>query len=133
MPAYNKAMAIERIEKILKKEKNVVFAYLYGSFLSSGKFNDIDIAVYLKNLSFGYIADLKIKLAAALKKPSDIIDITILNGILESVDAFSLLYLERVLKEGRLIVNQSHKIWTDFLEEYSNKSRASEAILDEVR
>ena len=126
-------MAIDKIGKILKREKNIVFAYLYGSYLFSNKFNDIDIAVYLKRPSFGYIADLKMKLAGVLKAPSDFIDITMLNDILMSLDAFSLLYLERVLKEGKLATCHNYDLWSDFLEKYSNKYRASEAILDEAR
>ena len=126
-------MTKDKIEGILKKDKNVLFAYLYGSFLSSHKFNDIDIAVYLKRPSFGDIADLKVKLAGALKPPTGFIDITMLNDILNSPNAFSLLYLERVIKEGKLIVKHNHKIWSGFLEGCSNEYRASVALLDEVK
>lgn len=126
-------MTKNKIGSVLKSEKNILFAYLYGSFLSSNRFNDIDIAVYLKRPSFGDIADLKIKLARSLKSPTDFIDITMLNGILNSPDAFSLLYLERVLKEGKLIVKHNHKMWSNFLEQYSSKYRASVALLDEAR
>jgi len=65
--------------------------------------------------------------------PSDFIDITVLNGILESEDAFSLLYLEKVLKDGALLVNHNIKLWSDFIEDYSNKFRAAEAILIEAQ
>lgn len=123
----------DKIEKILNAEKNIIFAYLYGSFLSSCKFKDIDLGIYLKEISFGFIADLKLKLAKILSISSDFIDIALLNNILDSPDAFSLLYLERLLKEGRLIVNHNFKIWSDFIERYSTKYRASEGILEEAR
>lgn len=122
-----------KITRILNKEKDILFAYLYGSFLSSNDFRDIDIAVYLKQASFGYVADLKIKIAKALNKQSNFIDITALNGILDSPDAFSLLYLERVLKEGDILVKRNAEIWSNFIEEYSNKSRSSAAMLQEAR
>jgi predicted nucleotidyltransferase len=122
-----------KVESILNKERNVLFAYLYGSFLSCDAFRDIDIAVYLKQVSFRYLADLKIRLSKSLNMPSDFIDITVLNGILESEDAFSLLYLEKVLKDGALLVNHNIKLWSDFIEDYSNKFRAAEAILIEAQ
>ena len=77
--------------------------------------------------------DLKIKLSKALNLPCDIFDIRILNGILKNPDAFSLLFLERLFKEGKLIVNKDFKVLSDFLEKYSNKYREAQALLKEVR
>jgi len=136
---------IDGIKKILEKEKEIIFAYLYGSFLNfstpnqnkfgSGQgFNDIDIAIYLnarKPLKF--IADLDFKLSKALNVSPDIFDIKILNNILEKPDAFSLLYLERLFSEGKLIVNKDERFLGEFLERYSGKYREAEVLISEVQ
>ena len=130
----NNPKEIKKIREFLDSQKKIVFAYLYGSFINSKNFRDIDIAVYLKDkVSFKFIVDLKIKLSKALNLPCDIFDIRILNGILKNPDAFSLLFLERLFKEGKLIVNKDFKVLSDFLEKYSSKYREAQALLKEVR
>lgn len=125
---------IKKIREFLDSQKKIVFAYLYGSFINSKNFRDIDIAVYLKDkVSFKFIVDLKAKLSKVLNLPCDIFDIRILNGILKNPDAFSLLFLERLFKEGKLIVNKDFKVLGEFLEKYSNKYREAQALLKEVR
>ena len=125
---------IERkIKNILGRESQIIFAYLYGSFLGSRNFRDIDIAIYLKNkISFRFIADLELKLSKVLNLSLDIFDIRILNGILENPDAFSLLYLDRLFTEGKLIVNKDFKVLGDFLEEYNLKYREAEGLINEA-
>lgn len=125
---------IERkIKEILISQKEIVFAYLYGSFTKSKDFRDIDIAVYLKNNpNFTFRADLKIKLAKALGICPDIIDLKVLNDILKSPDGFSLLYLKELFREGKLIVNKDFKRLGKFLEEFSNRYREAEALLTEL-
>lgn len=126
---------IERkIKGVLDAQREITFAYLHGSFLSSKDFRDIDIAVYLKNkISFGFVVDLKLKLSKVLNLSCDIFDIRILNGILDNPDAFSLLYLDRLFTEGKLIVNKDQEFLGDFLEKYSNRYREAEALISEVR
>jgi len=125
---------IKKIKEFLDSQKKIAFAYLYGSFINSKNFRDIDIAVYLKDkVSFKFIVDLKVKLSKTLNLPCDIFDIRILNGILKNPDAFSLLFLERLFKEGRLIVNKDFKVLGDFLEKYSNRYREAQSLLKEVR
>jgi predicted nucleotidyltransferase len=124
----------EKIREVLNREKNISFAYLYGSFVSTNSFRDIDIAIYLKRkIPFKSIANLEIKLSENLNLSPDVFDVKVLNGILESPDAFSLLYLERLFKEGELIVNKDFEILTDFIEKFSNKYREAEFILSEIK
>jgi len=130
----NNPKKIKKIREFLDSQKKIIFAYLYGSFINSKNFRDIDIAVYLKDkVSFKFIVNLKIKLSKALNLPCDILDIRILNGILKNPDAFSLLFLERLFKEGKLIVNKDFKVLGDFLEKYSNKYREAQALLKEAK
>lgn len=125
---------IERqIAQTLREEREVIFAYLYGSFLEKDNFRDIDLALYLKRNSIITAVNLQTKLSRILGLPPDILDVRLLNGILKHPDAFTLLYLERIFKEGKLIVNKDPKLLADFLEKYSNKYRESEFLLAEVK
>jgi hypothetical protein len=122
-----------KIKNVLAREKEITFAYLYGSFLSSKNFRDIDIAVYLKNkISFKFIVDLKMKLSMSLGLSPDIFDLRVLNRILENPDAFRFFYLKRLFREGRLLVNNNFKVWSDLLEEYSLKYREAEGLISEA-
>lgn len=42
----NKAEIESKIKQVLELYSEIVFVYLFGSFLTSEKFNDIDIALY---------------------------------------------------------------------------------------
>ena len=44
----NKDDVIRKIRDVIEKDSVVLFAYLHGSFLESNNYNDIDVAVYLK-------------------------------------------------------------------------------------
>jgi len=44
----DKKIIMERLRYSLEKRPNLLFAYVYGSFVMADKFRDIDIAVYLK-------------------------------------------------------------------------------------
>lgn len=76
----------EKIKDYLKNRDEISFAYLFGSFITDIKYNDIDIAVYLKpdfdfnNLKlypFGYEADLIGNLSLILS--TDKLDLILLN------------------------------------------------------
>lgn len=44
-----KEKIINLIKNLLKKDERIVFAYLYGSFITDENFRDIDIGVYVYN------------------------------------------------------------------------------------
>ena len=39
---------MEKLGKYLEKKPNILFAYMYGSFMTAERFRDIDVAVYLR-------------------------------------------------------------------------------------
>ncbi len=45
-----------------KKEENIIFAYLYGSFLNGISFRDIDIGIYLDKANEKDIEELELRL-----------------------------------------------------------------------
>jgi len=103
-----------RIEEQLVAElatvPDVAFAYLYGSFIGSEPFHDIDVGVYLRGpdlsqgLSFSVV--LAQRLSERLKFP---VDVRILNGAPAS-------FLHHVLR-GKLLVSHDDDLLGDVLED----------------
>ncbi len=100
---------LEKISTILKKEENVIFAYLYGSFLKTENYHDIDIGVYIGNTKEIDILDRQLSLATKLQKvvKGKEIDLRILN-------VAPLSFCFNVIHEGKLIYSRDEERRTDF-------------------
>lgn len=129
-----KNKTIKIIKAILNKEKNIEFAYLFGSFISEKKHNDIDIGIYthegIKENSLNITANLKHKISRKLKESNihleaDEIDITLLNSI-------NFKFMARIFKEGVLILDKNPEHRADLMEENSLKLRECMGILKEA-
>lgn len=110
MEKYNLLEISKKGEKILKKDKKVLFAYIFGS-LACQKVNpdsDIDIAVFLNKETeidfFNKRLELISELSQAFKKEADVL-------ILNRASVF-MKYV--VLKEGRLIFSRDENSRIDF-------------------
>jgi len=73
-----------RIEQLLASELasdgNVIFAYLYGSFVETRPFHDIDVGVYLQNISSDTVTVAALNLAQRFSEKARIpVDVRILN------------------------------------------------------
>lgn len=99
----------DRLKSILKKRKEIIFAYTFGSFLDALPFRDIDVGVYLKNINkrnvFNYEMNLGAEIEAKLKIP---VDIRILN--------FAPLYFQFQVLQGKLIFTKDEDLWANFLD-----------------
>ncbi|MFP4052196.1 MAG: type VII toxin-antitoxin system MntA family adenylyltransferase antitoxin [Thermoplasmata archaeon] len=97
-----------KIVDMLSEEDIVQFAYLYGSFLK-GRFNDIDIGVYLKEgVSEKDIIEFEISKEGELsRKLGYKVDLRILNGR-------KIVFLHQVLKNGKLLMCRDEKIRVEF-------------------
>lgn len=74
---------IKKILKIICQKEEVVFVYLYGSFIEKENFKDIDIALYLdeKKINEIDIIDYEIDLSLQIEKELKIpVDIKIINS-----------------------------------------------------
>lgn len=122
------------MSEALAEDSRVVFAYLYGSFLESPSFRDVDIAVYIRDGENPYAvsADLKLALHKRSGRSPDFFDIRIINGLVERGDLFVFLYLKRVFEEGKLLLDKDYELRTDLLERYGTKYRECEGLFDEV-
>lgn len=72
----------QRLKKILLEEKEILFAYLHGSFLEENKFNDIDAALYIDDKIIAQISvvDFEISLSLKIEKIIKLpVDIKLLN------------------------------------------------------
>ena len=125
---------IDAVVKVLSKNNRILFAYLYGSTVSEGKGNDIDLAVYLKAHEDHYqlSADLKIDLHKETGLTPDMFDVRVLNDLNEHGDIFGLLYLRDVLEGGQVLIDREPDVRSDFLERYGSKFRECEGLIKEV-
>ncbi len=116
---------IKEIKKNLAQEKNIVFAYIFGSFLDPYNFRDIDIGIYLfkadKDKTFDYEVEFSDKIAKAIKFPFDLIDIKILNFT-------PLLVLNNIFRQGKLLFSKDDKLLTDLIEQSSLQTALNEHI-----
>jgi len=73
---------IQKLKNFLYEEREIIFAYLHGSFLNENEFNDVDIALYLDKKALKKInpVDLEISLSLRLEKDVKVpVDVKILN------------------------------------------------------
>jgi predicted nucleotidyltransferase len=84
------------IESILSVRDDVLFAYLFGSYARNEEreSSDVDVAVYLKDISLDARLEIHHALEAALKKS---VDLVVLNSVK------NMYLLESILNEGIVI------------------------------
>ncbi len=93
-----KLKILEKIREELEKHEEIKLAIVYGSFLKSYPFRDIDIAVYV--VTDRDLLDYKFELEEKLEnKISYPVDIAILN---EAPPWF----VRKVLKEGKILIQK---------------------------
>jgi predicted nucleotidyltransferase len=126
----NRAEIFDILKKVMEKDKEVLFAYLYGSYAQdSVRFeSDIDVAVYLKPSDIKeYIKkeeELTIELVTKIHK--DRIDLRILNVL-------PLLLQYHVLKDGIPIFVREDKERVDFETRVMNRFFELKPYIDEYQ
>jgi predicted nucleotidyltransferase len=96
---------LQKVEKVLEKHGEIIFAYLYGS-LAKGegrRSSDIDIGVFLKK-DFKKDVFYEAQLALEIEKEAKLegVEVVVLNGK-------SLRFLNQVLRYGKLITSRNEK------------------------
>jgi hypothetical protein len=93
----------------LASDRRVAFAYLYGSFVESEPFHDIDVGVYLENVQADRLTAAALDLAQRLSDSARIpVDVRVLN-----VAPVSFLY--HVLR-GQLVFCRDDAVLTEVME-----------------
>ena len=104
---------MENIAKVLKKEHDVLFAYIFGSYAKGvqNEKSDVDIAVYLKDENILendqlYPSRLAIKIEKILAEKKTV-DVRVLNGL-------TLRFKNQVLRYGKLLFSKDEKKRIEF-------------------
>jgi predicted nucleotidyltransferase len=110
MEPNSKEKIIHSIKSFLDDQQEVVFAYVFGSFVYGDSFRDIDIGVYMDPppdlMSFG---KLRFRLAALISPHN--IDLVQLNGIPDTKPVFAY----EVCTKGKLILNKRSDLHETFI------------------
>ena len=128
-----KERILSLIKEVLARDGRVIFAYAYGSFVKEESFRDVDIGIYVKNPEenlFVITGELKTELSRHSKKEglnltADRFDVKVIN------DA-PFTFLNRVFKEGILLIDHDPDLRTDLVEQVSMKYRECAGILAEA-
>ncbi len=100
----------EEITGELARDQNVVFAYLYGSFVEAERFHDIDVGVYFTNVDQDAAGARALELAQRLTARLNIpVDVRVLN-------AAPVPFRYHVLR-GRLILSRDEEQVTTVMED----------------
>jgi predicted nucleotidyltransferase len=103
---------ISQIRKLLLAKEPVLFAYIYGSFLSEEFFRDIDLAVYFDATAFRGIDDM-FKYSLALSAECDLAT----SGVtfdLRPLNLAPLPFKFDVVTHGRIIYARDQECQVDF-------------------
>lgn len=115
-----------RVSLFLKKQKEISFAYFFGSFLEKKPigFRDIDIGIFLNPLTikesqpFDYENNLAIQLSKLICFPADHLDIKILNFAPKSLQ-------NNIFSRGELIFAQDLDLLSSIIEDISREAIAN--------
>jgi len=96
------------ISSLLEKKKDIIFAYIYGSFVRSDKFSDIDIGIFVRKKRslepLNYEFKFEKEIQSFIHLP---VDVRIINHA-------PLSFVYNVIKEGILITDKDASIRADF-------------------
>jgi uncharacterized protein len=98
-----------RIEEGVRETSGIAFAYLYGSFLESDSYRDVDLGIYAEGADRDEWTKLRDRLHTRLGDLSDQVDIRVLNEA-------PVTFLYHVL-EGRLIDLRNEELYGTVFEQ----------------
>jgi predicted nucleotidyltransferase len=102
---------IGKIASFLAQQPQIVFAFLFGSFLTDNVFRDIDIGIFVERLSPAEFLAFEINLACRLEKELNFsypLEVKIIN-------AAPLAFAFQVIK-GKLLFSRDDELLTDYME-----------------
>lgn len=121
------------ISRILNQDERVIFAYLYGSFVSDTFFRDIDVFVYIRKDEDAFVTQSSIR--------DNIYEAVIHAGFHNiGIDDFDVRVINDapydfvidILDKGMLLIDKNRELRTDYIEQISDQYRVNYFILDEA-
>src|SRR3972149_3589228 len=104
----DKQNLINKISRIFCTKKDIVFAYIFGSFISKDEFKDIDIGVYIDNIETATILNYEMKLELESEDIIGIpVDIRIINNAPIS-------FVYNILKDKIVMIDNNIDLRSDF-------------------
>jgi len=119
-----KLKLLERLKERLEGASEVVFAYVYGSFVERDSFRDLDAAIWIRNLgkAFYYTVDFSAKLEVEMGVP---VDVQVLNEA-------PLPSKHRVFTRGRLLLSRDENLRLRLVDEVIRQYIDLKHLIDTV-
>lgn len=122
---------VKIIKEELEKYDDIVFAYIFGSFVDSDRYNDIDVAIFLKNPEKHRLMEREFELERILEDKIHIsFDVRIINFAPIS-------FVYNVLKNKILIIDRDSSLRADFesliFREYFDYKHLIKEYLKEIK
>ncbi len=119
---------IEDLRKYLQEFPEIVFAYIFGLFLTDFPFQDVDIAIYLSKKDEMSYYDYKEQYADMLGTAfKEVFDVVIINNAPSSI-------MYSIFSEGRLIFCRDEILLSQWIETCTLDMLANEDVsLDSLR
>lgn len=108
MSANEKEYLANKTTAILQTREDILFAYIFGSFTTSGEFSDIDIGV------FTTVKDLKSFLNMELEMERELGDVLNMPVDVRIINSAPLSFVYNVLKSGIVILDNDKSMRADF-------------------
>ncbi len=106
----NKTNIISKIKDLLANQEDVVFAYLFGSFIAKKNFRDIDIGIYTHgDIGLLRLGELQTELVKAINHKNDLVH---LNYLHKQNPALA----HEIVSKGLLILNNNSALQKKFKE-----------------
>lgn len=120
-----KEAIVQNIKQTLIKETNIIFAFIFGSFLDAPSFRDIDIGIYATEIKEDEVFDCELKLSKEISDacdlPFDIIEVKVLNFAPGH-------FLNNIFSRGKLLFSKDQQLLSEMIENTSLDALANEHI-----
>ena len=127
IPFQERQEIIQQIKQAFLKERDVIFAFVFGSFLDAPSFRDIDIGIYMKDYkkSPGEVFDDELRFSIMAAETCglsfSLIEVKILNFAPSNL-------LNNIFKSGQILFSRDENFLTDIIENTSLDAIANEHI-----
>lgn len=98
----------EKISRLLEGKECVVFAYIFGSFISGDSFQDIDVGVFVQPDSTASPLRLELELEREIE------DLLHISTDARVINTAPLSFVFNILKDGKLIMDRNSSLRSDF-------------------